>query len=292
MSFSLSSGMKIFDVIKILWQNPASREEICEKLKSCGTKSEVETISKYIRTLRRAGFEIKTNKGLPFEILDTPFKIDLSEEEKEGALFFGLFGEEIFKGESKKEFRELVCKLNKLIKNFDFKIEGKKISYNQNMEVIDNYFKFNQYIFENKSHIKVSYNKEIITIFLIKIKCGKNGIFVTFYNEKTKEIQNANIAHIKELRSKVQKVSNYIEPYKYTIFKIKGGLKNKYVLKQGETASYKGGSVYITSCLENKEELFFRLMKYGKNCEIVYPKEDRKAFIALVQNLIEHYKSM
>ena len=77
-----------------------------------------------------------------------------------------------------------------------------------------------------------------------------------------------------------------------TVFKLTGRLIRNYVLKEGEVAHYKDFEVRVTNFYEDKDELLNRLLKYGKNCEVVYPVEDRELMKKKIEKMIKHYQSM
>ena len=291
MSFVLNSGLKIFDVIEILWKSPVSREDFCEKMYERGIIIEPETVSKYIRTLRSLGFEIKSKKGNVYEILKTPFQIKLNEKEKEGFFAF-MKGAKSLASKKNPENSFLQYKITGLAANVpDNDKFDENLKYGDNEEFLDILYDLNRYIY-TPSKVRALIRKVRTVIVPKRIRYGKNGAFLTAYEIKSQKIKIFNVKEIKELK--------YVSPLKEnemlhscgTIFVLKGRLMRNYILREGEVAHYKGDEVRVTNFYEEKEELFKRLMKYGDKCEIVQSKEDVEKFKLMLRKTMEHYKSM
>ena len=285
MSYSLNSGLKIFKLIQVLWETPETREEICGKLFELGIEAEPKTVSKYIKTLKEAGFEIITKKGQNYEIIKTPLKINLKEDE---ALGYSVLIE-ILKTFSNNKKSLFQYKLENLTTSDAENIETIKYGFDE--ETFDVYNKLTEYIY-NPSKISFSYFGKKILAIPIKIKYGSKKIYIFAFNLhaiKTEKFELSNIRNMEFVSSAKPQDFDF---FPKTIFKIKGDLIKSYILKEGEVAKYKDKEVQVTNYYEEKDELFKRLMRYGKNCEIIYPEEDRKKFIQMVGDLIEHYKSM
>lgn len=285
MSYSINSGVKIFDIIEILGKNPKSRKELSENLTLKSKTTKLETISKYLRTLRITGFEIISKKSHPYEILKTPFKITLNKAEQEGLYVILKNGEGLFD----EKFNPFKYKLENLIENA-------KISYEKgdiyNNKTLKNLRKLNEFIFDNEIQLKLITDKNKINVLIKRIKYKKNGIFLSFYNSKTKKIENLNLNEIQKIKSVDKNIPSIFEIKETTTFKIKGKLKQNYILREGESARFEDNEIFVSNHLEEKEELFSRLLKYGKNCEIISPKSDRKKFIELLKSTLNHYMSM
>ena len=292
MSFTLNSGVKIFDVIEALWENPISRKELCEKLKNSYIKSEIETISKYIRTLRNAGFKIKTDKTHPYEILKTPIKNNLKDNEKIKINSVINIGQKLFEG----QFKEKTKLIKEKLQTMPFFEEGNFLQGGfedvYSVYALENLYKISLFNFNGIYKFKATINKKRCIITPIRIKFKKNGIFISYYNQNNKTVENSKIDFLKNIKQIQESDFNYWERPKGTTFKITGKLVKNYVVREFEKAEYKDNYIEVTNYFEEKNELFLRLMKYGTNCEVVYPESDRKIFITKLKKMISHYKSM
>lgn len=296
MSFTLNSGLRIFDIIEILMSSPSSRREICELLNRKGIKADTKTITKYIRTLKLAGFDIRV-ENKKFQVYKTPFTTSLTKEEKDGLMAVMALLNNFFKGGANRDCKLIEEKLRNIFalkNNLEINIENKPIDFNfeadENLSF--NIMKLSKYLMEDNVKLKIKYEKKRYIIFPKEIKYKRNGVFLYAYN-KTKE---KNSIFRVDLITDI-KFIEYVNPEfpttgKQTIFKITGRLKKNYILREGEVAKYMEDEVYVTNVYEDKEELFNRLIKYGKYCEVTYPESDRKKFKNKIKNLIKHYKSM
>lgn len=296
MSFTLNSGLRIFDIIEILMSSPSSRREICELLNRKEIKADIKTITKYIRTLKLAGFDIRV-ENKKFQVYKTPFTTSLTKEEKDGLMAVIALLNNFFKGGANRDCKLMEEKLRNIFalkNNLEINIENKPIDFNfeadENLSF--NIMKLSKYLMEDNVKLKIKYEKKRYIIFPKEIKYKRNGVFLYAYN-KTKE---KNSIFRVDLITDI-KFIEYVNPEfpttgKQTIFKITGRLKKNYILREGEVAKYMEDEVYVTNVYEDKEELFNRLIKYGKYCEVTYPESDRKKFKNKIKNLIKHYKSM
>lgn len=284
----LNSGLKIFDIIEALWQNPTSREDLSKILLEKNISINKETISKYLRTLRGLGFEIISDKKREYTILKTPFKFEL-DDSKEGFYVFKNVFSEVFEN-NKKLKNYLEYKLDNLFDINQFEKPPKNPDITISKDTLSNLLKLKSVI-ENQEKIKFSYKKEEIKALPMQIRYSKNGFFLNAYIESEQKVKIFKIEKIKNI--KIYKTSiNDFEPMCKTTFVLKGELIKNYILREHEIAHYSKDSVAITNFCEEKEELFNRLMKYGAYCEIVSPESDRQKFKQTLISTIKHYKSM
>ena len=287
-----NSASRLIEIIKILLNKPASRDEICFELDKKGWGVYKNTLSKYFKTLKDSGFEIKKEKGR-FKIIKTPFKIALDENEQKGleilnSAAYGLY--------SKKDYEKYVKIQNKILNisklntplDKTIKINRYKIAD----ELFDKIDKLNGYINLKEAEIKFLYKNKEIIFAPRELKYTKRGVHlagVDIEEDREKELKLDFISSIK-LNSfhgiKKSKMPNN------TAFKIKGRLKKNYTLKENENAIYLNNEMIIINNGKNKEKLLSRLVKYGKLTEVLYPDNERKEFIKKLEELIEHYNSI
>ena len=291
MSSILNSGLKIFDIIEILCESPESRENLRKKLLKKNISIETETVSKYIRTLRALGFEINSTKGNPYQIVKTPFKISLNEKEKSGLIVLLSFLK-LFEGCKSKEYKCFKDKVTELVKNKILQNEIAKIADfmpdNDNKDII---LKLNKYIY-SPSKVRIFYLNTKSVVIPKKLKFADNGVFLVAYHIKEQKFKTINTKFIKNVKYLSKLSENVMIKECGTVFKLTGRLIRNYVLKEGEVAHYKDFEVRVTNFYEDKDELLNRLLKYGKNCEVVYPVEDRELMKKKIEKMIKHYQSM
>lgn len=294
MSFTLKSGLKIFDIIEVLWQNPKSREEFRQKLKEKGIEAESKTVSKYMATLRGLGFEIKSKKCNLFEIYKTPFKTKINQNESLGLSVLFSSANQFFKeAEDYAILKYKFLNLFEFQKDFDFEQnEFKDLNLNFSKKTSDIVKSLSNFIYPNPSFLKIETENKNLLIIPREIKFKKNGIFLNYLDKETEEFKTINVNLIKKIKKSSSIKEKPFKPLNETVFKITGPLRKNYILREGEIANYKNEEVLITNFYEPKEELFKRLIKYGKYCEIIYPESDRIKIASKIKSLIKHYSSM
>ena len=293
MSFTINSGTVIFDVIKVLQSAPKSREEFCQKLKERNLSTDNDTITKYVRTLRELDFDVVYRNGA-FQLIKTPFKYKIENEEIEGLEIAISLLRELFKGKiepREKDFEEKMLNLFDFDKNLIKTKEANTLKFKKTKTASYNIFKLNQYIL-NPAILKIQYFKKEFLILPKELKYQKNGVFLIAYNKTEEKIQKFKVNLIVNLKFQGYLNDEFEFLKQETVFKISGRLIKNYILREGEIAHYKEDCVLVTNFVEEKEELFSRLLKYGKYCEVVYPEKDRQIFIQKLKDLIEHYEKM
>ncbi len=293
MSFTINSGIRIFDVLAVLLENPYSKKEFVKMLSKRGVFIDEGTVPKYIRTLRAAGYEIECRK-LPFKVCKTPFRFDFSEEEIKGFNIAMSVLKELLTGEYAKKAEFLEYKISNIIKPF-FVYKRKKalkIDYAINDVVSSNICYLSKFDDLKSIRLKVAYKRKICIIRPKELRYRKNGFFLFVYNETAGKNETLKLEYIRSPKLIGNVPSLASEFLEETTFKITGRLKKNYVLKIGERAHYFDNEILVTNALEDKEELFNRLIKYGKYCEVLYPESDREKFIEKLKNLIKYYQSI
>ncbi len=287
MSSVISSGAKIFDVIEVLLSNPKTREDATMLLEKKGIKTDKNTISKYIRTLRQSGFEIDTNET--FKILKTPFKITLNKNEEKGYYYLLEAINSLFDGNMKQKSELFEKRIENLITN-KIKKEDVKIDPSISDKTLylleENLAKWDFVL------LKINFLGHYYKVIPLKLNYKTNGTFLSCYDIKERKNKTLRVDLIKNVIFVKVINENLVNPYNKTVFKITGRLKKNYILKSGEVAKYLDDEVIITNVYEEKDELFDRLIRYGKYCEIIYPESDRKKFKKKLEDLIKHYNSI
>lgn len=289
MSAILNSGLIIFDIIEALLENVDSREKIALKLKERNISINTKTITKYLTTLRKFGFEINAYPKSNYEVIKTPFKFNIDDCYEGYAIFRKTLFELFKNAEDKKE--DFEYKLDNLIEFSKKENIASELNLSISRKTLLNFIQLKKHI-ENEEKIRFSYNKkESIVALPIKTRIRKNGFFLDAYDKNKEKIRVFKIENMGRIRLYKDFIPDINKPYK-TTFRIKGALMKNYILREGETALYKKNSITITNMYEEKEELFSRLVKYGSLCKIISPKKDKLLFIKKMEDMLSHYKSM
>ncbi len=288
MSNSINSGVKIFSILDILFNSPKNIEEICKKLLEKNIKADKKTVSKYLRTIKKAGFEIVKENG-QFHVVSCPFKLKTNSSNCE--IIFYLI-EHFFNCENS-EYKILKTKFENIFEPKQNKEIKKLISKNFKISktLVSNIQAINSLIKKDKKEVNVLYKGKKLKLTLKEIKFAKNGIFLYAKNKTLKNNSYLKLDFIEKIKPDKTKTSKFkIE--NGISFEIKEGLVKNYILKKGEVASYLKEKTIITNSYDEREETFSRILKYGTNAEIVAPKREKNLFQKKVNELIEHYNSM
>lgn len=284
----LSTPLKIIKILKLMTEKPVSLKEIMQSLEEDDNFVNRETITKYFATLRNAGCDIqkKQNKFyIKYPILslnDTDFDTlaDFQKITKSLA--------------SKKDYNEFLKFLDKLFSLTDAdKISRyKKILQNKEDKNLIDMDRFrdkieslSDFIQEPAQKIKIIFEDKPYTIIPVKFHYFKKSICLFGYDCSNNVNKNFPIDKIQDIK-KIPSMAQSIDFALSTTFKIKGYLKKSYLAKEGEIVSPYDNYLIVTNKNEDKEALFRRLLKYGTNCEILYPKTDREKFKTMLETLI------
>lgn len=292
---SLATPLKIIKILKIMTEKPVNMEEIMSALEDDNNFVNKETISKYFATLRNAGCDIQKRKNkfyIRYPILN------FNDTELNTLSILQKTAYNLCSKKDSDEFLKFLDKLFTLVDKTEINYYKNILQTSENINIIDkeltSKFKdkietISQFMGTTAQKIKITYEDKSYNIIPLKFHYFKKSICLFAYdcsNKVNKNFSLGNISDIKQTPSMAQNTDFSLT----TTFKIKGRLKNSYLLKEGEILSEYGDYAVITNKNEDKEELFNRLLKYGRNCEILYPKSDREKFINLVETLILNIK--
>ncbi len=298
----LNSGcIKIFKFLSLLYEDKADYDAVCSIFKEdiSQTDNNIQVVlNKYLNALKVFGIKVlkKKNKFVMENSLYS-FPFDFEDLKSINLL-----------SDTCNAFpdSEAVQNLKKLLKNIMIRMNNED---RNKMDVIFNRHDFSFYYSDLRSQIeqceKICKNDYIVDVVYIKNnkehKCSckpkeviydfKQAYLVAYdihKNEKL-EIPLPNIMSLVELPQK----SNSSELPTTVVFKLKGPLAKIYKLKENEyTLNFeKDGSQVVVNKDEPFDKLFSRLMRYGKNCEIISPKFLRNEFISIIDKMLNNYSN-
>ena len=109
------------------------------------------------------------------------------------------------------------------------------------------------------------------------------------YNLQKREFKEFLLEDITEVIRQPQRAldNNFLNP---VMFRVKGGLAKVYDLREGEQISetHKPKKV-ILNYSEDREQLARRLLRYGKDCEVLSPIEFKSYFVKLLDEMAAKY---
>ena len=237
-----------------------------------------------------------------YSIENIPFQEKLSDKEIACIKLLWSYSQKIYTKDALTQIENLLKNFLKNYSNLDFE----NLSINSEQSVLANYsintsldketiFKFRQ-LCKEKQKISFTYEnrylnqKQVFTVAPSEIIITPIGCILKAYNPEMAEIQNfytEDISNIKQLPnlSKPTNVKNSVT------FALKGRLANAYELKNGERiTNIEEDYIVVTNTEEDKDELLRRLLRYGKACEILYPKSFRKKALSLIAKIKANYE--
>jgi len=289
---NLSTPLKIIQILKLMTEKPVSIEEIMTALEEVDNFVNKETISKYFTTLRKAGCDIQKRKNkfyIKYPILNfTDTELNT----------LSIFQKTAINICAKKDYTEFLKFLDKLFTLSDKNETSRYKAAFQNSsdknlinKELTNKFKnkietISQFMGNSPQKLKIIYEDKNYDIIPLKFHYFKHSICLFGYDYLNKVNKNFSLDKISDIKQ-TPFMAQYADFSLSTTFKVKGKLKNSYSAKEGEIVSSYENYLIVTNNKEDKEELFKRLLKYGIECEVLYPKSDRTKFISMIESMIQ-----
>ncbi len=293
---SLSASFKIIKMLKLMTQNPVSIDEILKHFEDAEIYLSKETISKYFATLRYAGCDIQKKKNkfyIKYPILNFSKselltlanfqKAAYNLNSKNNYSYFLRFLERLFILTNETENYRKISKENPINKSFWDDKTGRE--YKEKIEILS------EFMGTNPQKLKISYEGKIYNITPVNFRYNKDSVCLSAYDNIENVNKNFALNKIDDIKATPSKGIN-TEFGLSTTFKISGKLKNIYRIREGEIVTNYENYIIVTNKKEDKTELFNRLLKYGTCCEILYPKNDRKKFITMIEDLILQHANL
>lgn len=254
-----------------------------------GEKFSEKNCLKFLQTFELMGIPVcyKENFASPAHF---PGVINFCDEELK---LFGLLkqtGLEIFDNEDFKELEELYSDIIKTLPEETAKKFEKYVS-DCNIKKISSVHKYKihikDYVGLDKRIRIITEGKEITAEPVEVFK--KSGLdYLKFFDVLKNDFDDIPVSLIKEIIVTDISVKGNKFPVNRT-FRIYGRLKDNYRLRENEKIVDMNEEFYtVSNSEENETELFKRILKYGENCEFVYPvhlKEKFAEFVKQIKNI-------
>ena len=239
-----------------------------------------ETILKYFRTFKRAGFKFKKIDNKNYQLIYIPFAFNITNEEKQ--VLSSLNANELVIDKSlDSTFEKIKIIIPEVVSHLDS-------LKNQD----DKYKKFKKYCKE-KLRLKITYSKSNTVINSLVEPYGvtflENTLKLKVYNITNKEHSYIDINNI--LKASQTPIKNKYEfQEKQAIIKFTDKLAKIYNLKEKEEIIRKDGdSIYVSSYYYDTQYFFNNILRYMGKCEIVSPQKLREDFKSYTEKLYEMY---
>lgn len=296
------TSIRVLETLKFLVKKDASIQDIINHFEKTDPNNRIytnEVILKYINTLKVFGFKFIKKKD-KYSLLNLPNQISLTENELKIMCFIEKIVKAFPEEKIKKEINAFLQNLEKRFSDETRFIASKIVKSDSNIPKVDyeKYFKTIQ-IYEkyctDKQKIKILYNRidgtkvcEIVEP--IDFKYRENKIYFSVYSPFEGKIQDILLEDIVEITQLPVK-SNATSIFTTVTFRIKDRLAENYKLHEGEKVIQlepDGGKIIVNQ-KEDKTFLLKRLMRYGKFCEVISPKEFRQGMTKMIQETLKNY---
>lgn len=274
------SSMQVLKTLQLLLEDNYTMAELIQKL-NMQEKEPIfnnSVVSKYINTCRFCGIDIPKIHNKYF-VANLPFGLDLSSQEIDLLEKLQYTVQNTMSKKADNVFAKFIANLSKYSNKRIMRVEA-----NTSQQV---YELFDTAISE-KRKIRLMFRAkaifECIPLGIIQKK-GKN-CFHVIHNGKEKSISVDRISGIEVTDEKYEHESS-----QDVLFKLKGGLAERYSIRENEkiVTNELPNHIVVSNTGESKEALFSRLLRYDSSCEILYPAHYREEMKKLLDEMLDNY---
>ena len=265
-----------------------------------GTSNTHVTLNKYLNTLKIFGVKIK-KINRKYKLINSLYQLDLDKNDYKSIGMLNNFSDILPEGKRKTNLKAFLSSL--------------KIRYNEsirNLEEIDNntqnlylsflhselieQIKLCEKYCQDKQKLEIIYSNELeeeynLICSPIELIYEKRKICLKTSGNNGSRIYEIPIDKIKSIKQLPTTSSNMSIPTT-VVYRIKNRLAQNYKLRDWERLDNveTNGNKIIINKDEDLNSLLMRLMRYGKECEIISPKFLRNEMIELINKTLENYK--
>lgn len=295
--------IKIFNFLKMLYAGDVEFKKVIEHFSDGnydGTSNTHVTLNKYLNAMKIFGIKIKKSNG-KYRMLVSPYKIKLDLEDVKSITLLKDAAETLPEGKTKTCFEEFIRSLEI---RYDDSAQSYKeiINTTQNLDLSFYHSEMVEQVKKAEEYCQTNQKLEIIYVNEkgedINIICSPKELIYKRRKPWLKalgnngsriyEIQLEDIKSIHQLPS-----AGKTESIPLTIvYKIKNRLAQNYKIRESERVQTieSDGSRVIVNKDEDLDLLLRRLMRYGKECEVISPKFIKEEIINRINKTLENYQ--
>lgn len=276
------SGMQVIKTLQVLLEDNYTMDELIDKLNK-NEKTEVfnnSVISKYINTCRYCGIQISKIHNKYF-LSKLPFGLELSQSDLKLIENLQNIAVEKLTNKANFYFNTFISRLNKY-SNKDIINVHKKTT-----EIVHELF--DKALGERRRVCLMLKTKASLECIPIEItECKNKPAFKVLYKGKYRHISISRVSGLEILGKSFSLEECSGERIE---FKLTGGLAQRYTLREHEELLRTGFNCKYIACFgEEKNELFSRLLRYDKDCEIIKPLSYRNEMKRMIDNMLANYE--
>lgn len=292
--------IKIFEFIKMLYAGDVEFKAVIEHFSDGnydGTSNTHVTINKYLNAMKIFGINIVKEKN-KYKILNSVYKIKLDKYDLRSVLLLKELEKVLPNNKTKKNFSEFIraieMRIDEQVQNHLQISDDEHFPIFYNAEMVEQLKRCERYclekhkleiIYKDEKNTKINllcspiepiYNKRKICLKVL----GANG-------SRVYEIPVENIISIKQLPTQSSSLSIPLT----VVYKIKNRLALNYKLREWERLETieDDGSHIIINKNEDLNILIKRLMRYGRECEVISPKFFKEEMLDVINKTLANY---
>ena len=267
-----------------------------------------EVMLKYINTLKLANVEITKYNAAnnnKYAIVRSPLEYDFSPDILKALAAFEVFTDTLSHDILKSNVTKIISKIVRIMSDNSLDIYRKeKSAFEKNNLFSDKKFieyqelikKFQKLCMDGKQ-LLLTYklpgevSPQVFTLEPTYVKYDVNNAYLCGYNVYAKQKQMFKVDYVEEIRQLPHKSFNKSN-MPSAVFKLTGRLAKGYKLRDNEKIiqeDLRVSSITVSSAYDDKFMLFKRLLRYGSNCQIVYPNDLRKEFFDYINKTLSNY---
>ncbi len=305
-----STAYRVLLLMSLLNQDDFNIDELIEMFSQNPNISRSftnEVILKYINTLKLAGFELakyNSSNNFKYTITKSPFKLSLSKDDLKTIVLLENYVATIYQEKIKKKFQHVIKNVVKYLDEDEIETLIKERSSDH-----DEFFNKDQYtryqetikIYEKycieEQQVAITYKTPIdeeikqVVVEPKFVKYSNSNVYLCGFNTYVGEKQLIQIDYINDIKQLPQK-SRHGGILPSVVFCLKGRLAKGYRVHDDEKiidATIDREHITISSSYDDKKLLFQRLLRYGENCEILYPKNIKEEFFEHIKMTLANY---
>jgi len=297
------ASYRLFKLLLFLSNNKATVKDIIDYLESIDSENKIYspiTIYKYLNSLRAMNIILERDSKNRYYIDNIPFKINFSKNTLYSLKYLFEYSKYIEETSIKTDIQNMLSTIKKYLNEEQedyfnsLEIDNIKLPriYNEKEKALIKKF---ETLIKSDSKICISFkeNKDIIKRLIvtpISIEYKENNVY--FVVSDITKAQNIfiEVEKIVEIDTTPQKSVKNIIPVT-VVFKIKGRLKNRYILKKYERyGDITENTAIVINRGEDKDKLIRRLIGYCNLCEIISPQSYKNDMIEELNTMLKIYK--
>lgn len=299
------TAVRVIAILMMLKERPHTEVEISDKLKNnieLPRGLSKDSIWLYINTLKAVGCDITRptkNNGYTYILKDHPFKLNLTEAEFKSLIEARKYVSNLSNWEISCNFDKFLNAMSSFLEDDDRKIllkycksHHREIDYTLKKEIIREL----EYLCSKNAGVLVIYSsssenyseKKLIAEYL---KYENGALYFWGYNIDIKEHQYLRVDRIEQIAEcdlgdiEIKTITTKVK------FKLYGIHAVSYHPEENEIIIDRDDkSITIESQMKNKFKLVQKVLSFGKDCEVIEPREIQEEIISKLRLMSDLYK--